>query len=214
MTSSGGAVYGECRNGPATEQDVVKPASPYGLSKMAAETYMAWYAQNTDMQAIVLRLANVYGPGQGDFGEAGVISVFCKRLLAGRGITIFGDGYQTRDFVFVECVVDALRRASLYAKNDSPINICSGNPTALNDLALMVAQAAGIDIQVNYEIARNGEVRHSVLDGRRAERVLDWTAKVPLKKGLLKVLQDLRASQGLPKFNGLNRFSGAKIMCG
>jgi UDP-glucose 4-epimerase len=181
FSSTGGAIYGEC-DGPAPEDAPRRPLAPYGTSKLAAEEYLAMYNRLYGSSHVALRYGNVYGPRQDAHGEAGVVSIFMSRLREGKTPRIFGDGSQTRDYVYVGDIV-AATLAALDSKA-SVVNIGSGIETSVLDLYERVQRAAGVEREPEFAPARPGEVQRSVLDPRRAERELGWTPKRALDEGL------------------------------
>src|SRR5581483_4501842 len=180
FTSTGGALYGECER-PATEQDARRPLSPYGTSKLAGEEYLATWNRLHGMRNVVCRLANVYGPRQLASLEGGVVSIFLDRLRDGQPTVIFGDGLQTRDFVYVGDVVAALLAA---AEGAGIFNVGTGVQTSVLELHRLCAQAAGVEREPQLADARPGDIRDSVLDPGLAERVLGWRPAHSLAEGL------------------------------
>ena len=190
-TSTGGAIYGEGRQLPAPEDHPVAPEAPYGLSKFCAEQYCEIFTRLHGLSTVSLRYGNVYGPRQDPLGEAGVIAIFCGKLLERQKATIFGDGEQTRDYVYVDDVVDANLRA---AESDAagPINIGLGREKSVLDIvAILDANAPG-GFQPEHAPERPGEVQHIALDTSRAREELGWEAKVELEEGLRRTLDSLR----------------------
>jgi UDP-glucose 4-epimerase len=190
-TSTGGAIYGEGRTIPAPEDHPVAPEAPYGLSKFCAEQYCEIFTRLHELSTVSLRYGNVYGPRQDPLGEAGVIAIFCGKLLEGATATIFGDGKQTRDYVYVDDVVDANLRA---AESDAtgPINIGLGVEKSVLDLVEVLKSLAPDGFQVEHAPARPGEVQRIALDASRAREKLGWEAKVELEEGLKRTLDSLR----------------------
>ncbi len=180
FTSTGGALYGECER-PATEDDPRRPLSPYGTSKLAGEEYLATWNRLHRMRNVVCRLANVYGPRQSASLEGGVVAIFLDRLRDGEAATIYGDGLQTRDFVYVGDVVSALLAA---AASEGVFNVGTGVQTTVLDLHRLCAEAAGVEREPVRAPARAGDIRDSVLDPGRAERVLGWRPAYTLAAGL------------------------------
>jgi UDP-glucose 4-epimerase len=180
--TTGGALYGHAAALPSAESDPIAPLSPYGLSKWIMERYLAILAGDR-LSWIALRLGNVYGPRQRSDGEAGVVAIFADQMRRGGPVTIEGDGEQTRDFVFVADVRDAIVRALDHGETDS-LNIGTGRATSINELFRSLAAIAGYDAAPTHVAARPGDVRHSVLDIRRAEGVLGWTPVTGLRDGL------------------------------
>jgi UDP-glucose 4-epimerase len=180
FTSTGGALYGECER-PATEQDARRPLSPYGTSKLAGEEYLATWNRLHGMRNVVCRLANVYGPRQLASLEGGVVSIFLDRLRDGEPTVIFGDGLQTRDFVYVGDVVAALLAA---AEGEGVFNVGTGVQTSVLELHRLCAEAAGVEREPQLADPRPGDIRDSVLDPALAERVLGWRPAHTLAQGL------------------------------
>ena len=190
-TSTGGAIYGEARVLPAPEDHPVAPEAPYGQSKFAAEGYCELFRRLHGLSTVSLRYSNVYGPRQDPLGEAGVIAIFCGRLLAGERPTVFGDGLQTRDYVYVDDVV----RANLLAVGSpagGAFNIGRGVETTVLELVEALAPHARDGFEPEHAPARPGEVRHNALDSTRAEAELGWRATVGLDEGLERTLGSLR----------------------
>ena len=190
-TSTGGAIYGEGRQLPAPEDHPVAPEAPYGLSKFCAEQYCEIFTRLHGLSTVSLRYGNVYGPRQDPLGEAGVIAIFCGKLLDGGRATIFGDGKQTRDYVYVDDVVDANLRA---AESDAtgPINIGLGQEKSVLDIVDVLKQHAPNGFEPEHAPERPGEVQHIALDPSRAREELGWEAKVELHEGLKRTLDSLR----------------------
>jgi UDP-glucose 4-epimerase len=190
-TSTGGAVYGEGRIIPAPEDHPVAPEAPYGQSKFAAEGYCDLFHRLHGLSTVSLRYGNVYGPRQDPLGEAGVVAIFCGRLLEGRPPTVFGDGLQTRDYVYVGDVVEANLAAAASASG-GPFNIGTGREASVLDLVKVLAPLAKDGFEPELAPERPGEVRHIALDTTRAQAELDWRAQVPLEEGLERTLDSLR----------------------
>jgi UDP-glucose 4-epimerase len=190
-TSTGGAIYGEGRILPAPEDHPVAPEAPYGQSKFAAEGYCDLYARLHGLSTISLRYGNVFGPRQDPLGEAGVIAIFCGRLLAGERPTIFGDGRQTRDYVYVGDVVEA-NLAAAESEVAGPVNIGRGEPVSVLDLVAALGRLAGRDLDPELAPRRPGELQDIHLDTSRARVELNWKARVGLEEGLERTLGSLR----------------------
>ena len=196
--SSGGVVYGEPRQIPTPERHSKLPLSPYGVGKLTGEHYLACYAGVHGLDYAALRYSNVYGPRQDPHGEAGVVAIFGLRILAGEAITIYGDGTQERDYVYVSDVVEANWRAStipLPAAIDLDArawNIGTGRGTSVNALADLLAGVVGRAVERRHEAEREGELRRSVLDCSRAAAELGWRAETPLEAGLARTMEHLR----------------------
>ena len=190
-TSTGGAIYGEGQIIPAPEEHPVAPESPYGLSKFCAENYCALFTRLHGLSTISLRYGNVYGPRQDPLGEAGVIAIFCGKLLEGGRPQIFGDGKQTRDFVFVGDVVDANLRA-VGSDATGAFNVGRGVQTSVLDIVDVLAGQSDNGFEADHAPARTGEVQHIALDPSRTKAELGWEAQVDLEQGLARTLDSLR----------------------
>ncbi len=184
FASTGGAIYGEPEIIPADESTDPYPISPYGTSKYAIEKYLGYYNYVHGFDYVALRYANVYGPRQNPHGEAGVIAIFCSRILLGSACTIFGDGGQTRDYVYVEDVAKA-NLLSLSAPVGS-YNIGTGLETSVNDLISELKKSSGTDFEVQYGEERPGEVQSISLETSLAEKTLGWKPNVDLAEGIQK----------------------------
>ena len=185
FASTGGALYGDQLHFPATEDHPTYPVSPYGISKLAGEKYLYFYRKQYSLKGVSLRYSNVYGPRQDPLGEAGVVAIFCRKLLDGRAPTINGDGKQTRDYVYVEDVA----RANVLAMRvlaQGEINICTGIETDVNRLAQKIARIAGSKAKFRHGPPMPGEQRRSVLSPRLASSALGWKPLVSLDEGLRK----------------------------
>lgn len=200
FVSSGGVVYGEPEVRPTPESTPKSPLSPYGVTKLTGEYYLNYYRRIHGMEYVALRYANVYGPRQDPHGEAGVIAIFCQRLLDRAPITVYGDGEQTRDYVYVKDVVAANLRASdmtLPADGDLDsvaFNVGTGIGTSVNRLADALEAAAGVTPGRDYRAARQGELRHSSLDGARF-RERGWSPQWSLEDGLKATFQYIEAGR-------------------
>ena len=184
FASSGGTVYGTPPKLPATERMTLHPASPYGSAKVAGETYVAAYQRLHGLLGCSLRLGNVYGPRQDPHGEAGVVSIFGGALAKGQPTRIFGDGTSTRDYIYVDDVVDAFVRC-LGGKGDGRrFNIGSGSGTTVRQLHTLVARAVGAPDAPEFASARTGELQAITLDVGQARRALGWEPVVGLEQGL------------------------------
>ncbi len=188
--ASSAAVYGDCRTVPIAETAEKAPLSAYGADKYGCELHARVASHVHAIPTTGLRFFNVYGPRQDPKSPySGVISIFCDRIRAGKGIDIFGDGQQTRDFVFVRDVVAALMAAMAHASTDAPVfNVCTGHPTTVGDLAATIADLAGVAATITHQPPRAGEIRHSLGDPTRARAALGLTAPRPLRDGLAEVL--------------------------
>lgn len=187
FASSGGAVYGEQECFPATEAHPTAPVSPYGVSKRCGELYLFYWYVTYGIPYVALRYANVYGPRQDPYGEAGVVAIFAERLLRGEQPIINGDGQQTRDYVFVGDVV-AANMAALTADVVGPVNVGTGIETNVNDLYELLQVATGATIPPVHGAAKPGEQRRSVVDPGLARRLLGWSPAYRLEDGLQEVV--------------------------
>ena len=197
FVSSGGVVYGEPEVRPTPESAPKLPESPYGVTKLAGEQYLYYYHRVHGMEYAALRYSNVFGPRQDPHGEAGVVAIFSTRLLRDEPLTIFGDGEQTRDYVYVGDVVAAnmllsdaefSRATSL---DDRGFNVGTGIETSVNTLASTLMDASGRRVEVRHAPARPGELRHSSLDAGRL-RALGWEPRTGLQDGLRETFEWIR----------------------
>ncbi|RIK09452.1 MAG: UDP-glucose 4-epimerase [Acidobacteria bacterium] len=191
FASSGGTIYGEPAVLPVDESAPQRPLSPYGVAKKAAGDYLYYYQQVRGIDGVVLALANIYGPRQDPHGEAGVVSIFAGVINEGKAPVIYGDGSQTRDFVFIDDVVDAFVLAA--ERGDGLMNIGTGEETSVNELYYEIAKAMGSDAKPEYGPARTGELSHIALDASLAERELGWAPKTGLPSGLAKTIDWIRS---------------------
>jgi UDP-glucose 4-epimerase len=193
FVSTGGAIYGEGEGQdlPLSEEAPIAPLAAYGQSKYAAEGYLALYERLYGLSGVSLRLGNVYGPRQDPLGEAGVVAIFCGALKEGRRPTVFGDGTQTRDYLYVGDVV-AAALAAADSEVTGPINIGTGRETSVLDLVAALRELSGNDgFDPEHAPARAGEVQRITLDAGRAERELGWRAEVGLHDGLRRTLDSI-----------------------
>lgn len=190
FTSTGGAIYGDFNSPPNVETFPKDPESPYAISKLSAEYYLAYYGRLHGLEHVSLRFGNVYGPRQDPHGEAGVVAIFCTRILEGKPLTIFGDGLQTRDYVYVGDVAQAV---FLGATRELPkadrvdaraFNIGTGIGTSVVDLARLLQEAAGTNTEIVFAPKRPGEQQESFLDASKARMLLGWEPQVSLSEGL------------------------------
>jgi UDP-glucose 4-epimerase len=183
-SSSGGAGYGDTDVIPTPESHATLPISPYGVTKIAMEHYVNAWGGIFGISGISLRYANIYGPRQNPQGEAGVIAIFCHRLLTGQPPIINGDGEQTRDYTYVEDVAAANLKALEHPEVTGPVNISTGVETSVNALYRALVEVAGSTVAAQHGPARPGEQRRSCLSPTRAGRALGWKPTVPLAEGL------------------------------
>ncbi|MBU8812914.1 UDP-glucose 4-epimerase [Mycolicibacterium goodii] len=191
-TSSGGSVYGTPPSYPTSEDMPVNPASPYAAGKVAGEVYLNMYRNLYDLDCSHIAPANVYGPRQDPHGEAGVVAIFSQALLAGRPTKIFGDGSDTRDYVFVDDVVDAFVRAAGPAGGGQRFNVGTGVETSTRELHTAIAKAVGAADEPEFHPPRLGDLRRSKLDITRAREVLGWRPQVALTDGVAKTVEFFR----------------------
>lgn len=182
FASSGGAIYGECER-PASEDDEPQPLSPYAASKLAGEEYLITWNRLYGAGHVICRLANVYGPRQMPTLEGGVVAIFLDRLRDGQETEIFGDGEQTRDFVYVGDVVAAMLAAAA-SPAGGVYNVGSGVATAIGELHRQCAEASGVESEPRLAAERPGDLRHSAIDSSRAALELNWQAETTLAAGL------------------------------
>lgn len=190
FASTGGAIYGDFVEPPNIETYAKDPDSPYGIAKLSVEHYMAYYARVHGVPTAVLRFANVYGPRQDPHGEAGVVAIFCGRLMSGRPITVFGDGRQTRDYVFVGDVARAnLIAATIPLEKMSKLdsrawNIGTTIETSVLDLAKAFMKISGVTVPIEHAPAKAGELLRSAVSIEKAKAEIGWEPKVALEAGL------------------------------
>ncbi|HMT51603.1 SDR family NAD(P)-dependent oxidoreductase [Dietzia sp. UBA5065] len=193
FTSSGGSIYGPVTELPVAETRPVDPLSPYAAGKVAGEIYLEMFARLYGIEWAGVAPANVYGPRQDPHGEAGVVAIFSQRLLAGQPTRVFGDGGNTRDYVYVDDVVDAfMRAATVPGAAGLRFNVGTGLETSDRGLHTLVAEAAGAADAPEYAPARLGDVARSALDAGRAAEVLGWTPRVPIREGVARTVDYFR----------------------
>jgi len=194
LFASSAAVYGDEAAVPLSEQTLPRPASPYGLNKLTGELYLDYYARLCGLNYTALRFMNIYGPRQDPKGwYSGVISIFMDRALNNQTITIFGDGEQTRDFVYIGDTVNAALRALLTdAGNNSVINIGTGSAASINVLTQSILELTNSTATVSYAPPRAGDIRHSVTSIDKARAFLDFAPDVTLRDGLAATLAWMR----------------------
>jgi len=194
FASTGGALYGEQDYFPADEDHPERPLSPYGITKLAIEKYLYFYKETYGINYISLRYANVYGPRQNPWGEAGVVAIFTQRLLSGKKAIINGDGKQTRDYVFVEDVVDANLLALNYPQSDA-FNIGTRIETDVNTIFNLLKEKIGSNQKEIHAPEKPGEQRRSVLDYSRAKKLLGWSPKYSLEEGIEETVKYYKKSK-------------------
>jgi UDP-glucose 4-epimerase len=175
---------------PADEQTPIQPLSPYGVSKYCAEQYIEYFHRMYGLETVILRYANVYGPRQDPSGEAGVVGIFARRILLGQPCIVYGDGEQTRDFVFV----DDVAQANILAMQGPPgtFNVGTGVETSLNQLLAAFERVVGHPVAREYAPARAGEVQRIALNAEKARHELGWNPSVSLEDGLAQTLAWVR----------------------
>lgn len=197
--SSGGAIYGEQEQIPTQETALPKPLSPYAAHKLLGESYLHFYGMQYGLKHVVLRYANVYGPRQSPHAEAGVVAIFCERLLAGQPCVIYRHedmpAGMLRDYVYVGDIVRA-NLAALDVGLGEIVNIGTGRATATADLYDIIVAAAGSDLRPSYGPPRSGDIRRSLLDCAKAEQTLGWQAQVDLAEGCRRTMEWYRQRLG------------------
>ncbi|HYB34649.1 MAG TPA: GDP-mannose 4,6-dehydratase [Mycobacterium sp.] len=196
-TSSGGSIYGTPPTYPTSETVPTDPLSPYAAGKVAAEIYLNTFRHLYGLECSHIAPANVYGPRQDPHGEAGVVAIFAQALLAGKPTKIFGDGSNTRDYVFVDDVVDAFVRASGPAGGGQRFNVGTGVETSDRQLHSVVAAAIGAPDDPEFHPPRLGDLRRSCLDIGLVERVLGWRPQVQLEEGVRRTVVYFRRARAV-----------------
>ncbi len=202
FASTGGAIYGDFVTPPNVEEFAKDPDSPYGIAKLAVEHYLAYYGRVHGIEGAVLRYANVYGPRQDPHGEAGVVAIFCNRLLDGAPLTVFGDGGQTRDYVHVKDVAAANAAAATAvlpaaARLDArAMNIGTGIETDVITLAETLRRVSGRSSAIEFAPARPGEQRRSAVSTAKGQQLLGWTPQRSLESGLKDTFEYFAAPRG------------------
>lgn len=194
LFSSSAAVYGDNPHVPLKENEVLRPASPYGITKMTTEHYLRVYHELYGLDATVFRFANVYGERQGEKGEGGVVSIFCKLLSQGKGVTIFGNGEQTRDFVYAGDIARAIA-AALPLKGYHTMNVSTSTETSLHDLVQSFEAAVGHKIDVTYAPARTGDILRSTLDNQALKEILQIQPEMDLASGIARTYNWYKENQ-------------------
>lgn len=191
FASSGGAIYGEQVYFPASEEHPALPLSPYGISKLAGERYLYYYHKVLGLESTSLRYSNVYGPRQDPLGEAGVVAIFTMRMLQGEEAMINGNGMQTRDYVFVDDVVDA-NMALINAQENGTFNVGTGVETSVNQLFRKLAVVTGANVKEVHGAEKKGEQVRSALDSQLLHKRLEWEPRVSLDEGLMRTVEYFR----------------------
>lgn len=188
FASSGGAIYGNAKKIPISENYNTLPISPYGIAKLTVENYLKFYKENYNLNFVSLRFANVYGPRQNPKGEAGIVSIFIDNFLKNKNSIIFGNGKQTRDFIFVEDVVDACFKILNYSGKENIFNIGTGVETSVNELYYIIIKILKSKIKPKYVAPKKGELMRNCLDISKIKKELNWKPKIFLKEGLIKTI--------------------------
>ncbi len=196
FASSGGVAYGEQTEFPAGEDHLLRPLSPYGIAKISVEMYLYFYAVTYGLSYTVLRYANVYGPRQNPLGEAGVVAIFTNAMLENEIVTINGDGTQTRDYTYVDDVVEA-NVLSLTGGNGEIFNIGTGIETDVKLLYERLRDIVGYDLTVKHGPSMPGEQKRSVIDPRKAEQKLGWKPIVSLEEGISQTVDWFKKTRNL-----------------
>jgi len=192
FASSGGAIYGEQDVFPAPESHATRPLSPYGISKLTGEYYLTYYQRASGIQYVSLRFSNVFGPRQDPYGEAGVVAIFTQKMLAGEQPIINGNGRQTRDFVYVDDVVEA-HMAVLGKDIQGIYNVGTAHETSVNELFGTLADLTKSGCKQLYGPAKKGEQARSVVDASKLRQELGWEPRVSLEEGLARTVEYFRA---------------------
>ncbi len=187
FASTGGALYGEQDFFPANEELPCEPESPYGISKMCVEHYLRYFSKNSDLQPLIFRYSNIFGPRQNPHGEAGVIGIFCHRLNQGKPPVINGSGEQTRDYLYI----DDLVRANLIALSpdcSGTYNLGTGREISVNELTKSLIRLSGSDIKPQFGPEKTGEQKRSVLDADKFRKKFQWKPECSFEEGLKKTM--------------------------
>ena len=191
FASSGGAVYGEPESLPVSESHPTRPVSPYGINKAVGDEYLRYFRDADGLEYVSLRYANVYGPRQDPYGEAGVVGIFAQKMLLGEQPIINGNGRQTRDFIYVDDVVEA-NMAAMNKAARGIYNVGTGKETTINELFAMLAGLINPSVREVHGPAKRGEQERIALEASRLHRELDWEPRVSLKDGLARTVEYYR----------------------
>jgi UDP-glucose 4-epimerase len=191
FSSTGGAIYGEEAELPTPETTVPEPPSPYGIDKLASEKFVKFYANKYNFSYNCLRYSNVYGPRQNPHGEAGVVAIFSAEILKNDNLDIFGDGSQTRDYIFVGDVVRA-NLAALQSPDSDVYNIATGVETSIMELVEKLKVITGNNPTITHLEAKSGELMRSCLDNRKAQTNLNFQPETSLDEGLKKTVEHIK----------------------
>ena len=184
FASTGGAMYGKQKSFPASEEHSCQPLSPYGIAKLCAENYINYFCMQHGLNTTILRYSNVYGPHQNPHGEAGVVAIFCQRLIEGLPPIIYGDGEQTRDFISIRDITKA-NTLALDPQCIGIFNVGTGNEISVNFLTQSLLKIGELDIAVEHRPARKGEQRRSAIDSKKLLKSFGWKPDVSLEEGLV-----------------------------
>jgi len=183
--STGGAIYGEPENIPAPETTSEEPISPYGLSKLVGEKYLRWFSRTYGLSYTIIRPANIYGPRQDPLGEAGVISIFLGKIHEKQPVEVFGDGYDTRDYIFVKDIAKICLTAMNSEHNDV-YNAGTGIRTSLLEMISIIEEVTSLSTLKEFRSPRPGDVKHISLDIKKAKNAFNWEPQTRLKEGIRK----------------------------
>jgi len=186
--ASSAAVYGPTEELPCNESYSINPVNQYGISKYSIEKYLELYSKLYSIECVALRYSNVYGPRQNTLGEAGVMAIFIPNLLKNRSLTVFGNGNQTRDFIYVEDVAQATLQALFKKTRNKVINVSTNEENSINKLIKILSGITNIEVETNNEDPRQGDIEHNRLDNSLAIKELDWKPKTSFEEGLRKTL--------------------------
>lgn len=189
LMPSSAAIYGDITELPLTENIQGQPTSFYGLSKLTGEYYLDLYHKTFNLPYICYRYSNVYGPRQGNGGEGGVVSIFCKQIVEDKELKIFGDGEQTRDFIYVDDVVDANMAGLEHSDVIGTYNVSTGQELSVNELVRTLCDISQKALNVNYGKPRPGDIKNSCLSNELCLKILQWQAKTNFKDGLTKTYE-------------------------
>ena len=194
--ASSAAIYGDVFELPVPETIAGNPTSFYGLSKLTAENYIQMYRSLHGLHYVILRYANIYGDRQGDCGEGGVVSIFARNMVEGKNVTIFGDGFQTRDFVYVGDIAEANHLALTCCKTDQIMNVSTQTEISVNHLATTIAHLTGYTLAVAHQPARQGDIVRSMLRNQNVRSFLGWEPATELSVGLEKTCRHIQCGRG------------------
>jgi UDP-glucose 4-epimerase len=183
FSSTGGVIYGEQEYFPADENHPTRPISPYAVAKLSIEKFLFYYHRERGLNAVALRFANAYGPRQNPFGEAGVVAIFCRRLLDGKPAVIYGDGRQTRDYIYVYDLVEA-SLAAMDLSGFHVMNVGTGIETDVLTIFNALNRISGARASPQFQPPLPGDQRRSSIDSALAQRLLNWSPKVEFERGL------------------------------